>query len=422
MKTLYLDCFAGISGDMFMGALVDLGADFTKLKAELSKLGLDHEFEIRQKTDSKLGIFGTKIDVIDLNSHDHDHHDHDHHDHDHHDHDHHDHDHHDHDHHDHHEHAHHHLRNFGDIKEIIEKSLLSERVKKDSIRIFEYVAVAEAKIHGKTVDEVHFHEVGAIDSIVDIIGAAICMELLDIDTVMASNIEVGEGFVKCAHGKMPVPAPATAEILIGVPTISKVKGNEMTTPTGAAIIKAYVTEFPNNKQIVAQKIGYGMGTRNLDIPNCLRAMIIEPQKSKSQWILETNIDDMSSELLVFAEERLLSGGALDVYKTPIIMKKGRPAIKLTILAKEQDLEKLQKILFTETTSIGLRKYPVDKVKLHRTYQQVETQYGLITIKTALIEGEIVNQKPEFEECKQLALEHKVAISEIYRAVNAVLLK
>ena len=445
VKTLYLDCFAGISGDMFMGAMVDLGADFEVLKSELSKLGLDHEFDLKIKRDSKLGIFGTKIDVIDHNNehlhHDHHDHSHDHHDahahtHDHghthththdHDHDHHHHEEththtHDHTHSNHHDHDHNHLRDFGEIKEIIRKSTLSDRVKKDSLKIFEHIAKAEAKIHGKTVDEVHFHEVGAIDSIVDVIGAAICMELLEIDVMMASSIEVGEGFVKCAHGKMPVPAPATAEILIGVPTLAKVKGYEMTTPTGAAIIKAFVTDFPENKQMKAEKIGYGMGTRNLDIPNCLRAIIVEEQKSQSQWILETNIDDMSSEQLVFAEERLLAGGALDVYKTPIIMKKGRPAIKMTILARVKDIEDLQKIIFTETTSIGLRKYPVDKVKLNRDYQQIETQYGKVTIKTALLDGEIVNQKAEYEECKLLALENHVALSEIYKAVNEALIK
>lgn len=467
VKTLYLDCFAGISGDMFMGAMVDLGADFEMLKLELSKLGLDHEFDLKMKRDSKLGIFGTKIDVIDHNNeheqaHDHaDTHGHDHshdhagahahtHDHDHphdhhdahadvhahgHDHDHghdHSHDHHHHDQADTHthgsdhvhlnDHNHNHLRDFGEIKEIIRKSTLSDRVKKDSLKIFELIAEAEAKIHGKTVDEVHFHEVGAIDSIVDVIGAAICMELLEIDVILASSIEVGEGFVKCAHGKMPVPAPATAEILIGVPTLAKVKGYEMTTPTGAAIIKAFVTEFPEYKQMQAQKIGFGMGTRNLDIPNCLRAIIVETQKNQSQWILETNIDDMSSEQLVYAEERLLAEGALDIYKTPIIMKKGRPAIKMSVLAKSKDIEALQKILFTETTSIGLRRYPVEKVKLNRDYQQIETQYGKVTIKTALLEGEIVNQKAEYEECKLLALENHVALSEIYRAVNEALIK
>ncbi|MBF4693011.1 nickel pincer cofactor biosynthesis protein LarC [Fusibacter sp. Q10-2] len=420
VKTLYLDCFAGISGDMFMGAMVDLGVDFEMLKSELSKLGLDHEFDLKMRRDSKLGIFGTKIDVIDHNNaHDHGHnHSHDHgHDHPH------EHLHeHSHDHSHDHGHDHKHIRDYGEIKAIIKESKLSDRVKQDSLKIFELIAKAEAKIHGKTVDEVHFHEVGAIDSIVDVIGAAICMELLEIDEIMASPIEIGEGFVKCAHGKMPVPAPATSEILIGVPTLAKVKGYEMTTPTGAAIIKAFVTKFPEHKEMKAQKIGFGMGTRNLDIPNCLRAIIVEKQESQLQWILEANIDDMSSEQLVFAEERLLTEGALDIYKTPIIMKKGRPAIKMSILAKTKDIETLQRILFTETTSIGLRKYPVDKVKLDRTYQQIETQYGKVTVKTAFLEGEIVNQKAEYEECKLLALENQVALSEIYKAVNEALLR
>ncbi len=456
MKTLYLDCFAGISGDMFLGAMVDLGVPFETLKAELTKLGLDHEFEIEMRRDEKLGIFGTKVDVIDLNaSHSHDHtHDHTHehenhhHDHDHnhgdshthehenhhHDHDHnhgdshtheHEHHHHDHDHnhgdsHTHgHEHHHDHLRNFADIKGIIEGSTLSKSVKEKSLKIFELIAIAEGHVHGKPSDEVHFHEVGAIDSIVDIVGAAICLEVLEVDEVLASSIEVGEGFVKCAHGLMPVPAPATAEILSGVPILSKVKGYEMTTPTGAAIIKAIVSSFPSDKAMRIEKLGYGLGTRNLNIPNVLRAAFIESKVSdaKAQWILETNIDDMSSELLVYAEERLLAEGALDVYKTQIIMKKGRPAIKLSVLVKSTDMEKIQRVIFEETTSIGLRKYPVDKVKLDRTYEKIETKYGQVTLKTAMLDGEIVNIKPEYEDCKRLAIENKVPIAKVYRAID-----
>ncbi|HAS72844.1 MAG TPA: nickel pincer cofactor biosynthesis protein LarC, partial [Clostridiales bacterium UBA8960] len=334
MKILYYDCFAGLSGDMNLGAMIDLGVDLEQLKAELAKLGLDHEFKLTARKDEKHGIFGTKVDVVDFN-HDHDHH-HDHH----------------HDHEHDHEHAHGHasLRDFSDIRELILKSDLSERVKNDSIKMFEIIAEAEAKIHGKKIEEVHFHEVGAIDSIIDVIGTAICMDILEVDRVMSSTVELGSGFVKCAHGLMPIPAPATAEILKGIPIKSTIEKNEMTTPTGAAILKAYVSEFTDDKRFMIKNIGYGLGSRNLKIPNLVRVMIVEMEDGigasdeNKQWIMETNIDDMSSEHLVYAEERLLAAGALDVYKTPIIMKKGRPAIKLSVLSQSEDLKKLQHII------------------------------------------------------------------------------
>lgn len=406
MRTLYYDCFAGLSGDMNLGAMIDLGVDIEHLKAELSKLGLDHEYKLSIKRDEKHGIFGTKVDVVDLN-HTHSHH-HDHH---------HDHDHHDHDH-SHHHHDHSMLRDYLDICRIIEESALSDVVKRDSIRIFRIIAEAEAKIHNKSVDEVHFHEVGAIDSIVDVVGAAICMEALGVESVMASTVEVGSGFVKCAHGLMPIPAPATAEILRGVPIKNNVEKFEMTTPTGAAILKAYVSRFTDDKHFRIEKIGYGLGTRNLEIPNLVRTMIVDVtidrplEEETTQWIFETNIDDMSSEHLVYAEERLLEEGALDVYKTPIIMKKGRPAIKLSVLSKAGDLKRLQKVLFSETTSIGMRMYKVEKLKIDRTYETVETEFGPISVKRAFFDGECVNAKPEYEHIKRIAQESGLSIKEV----------
>lgn len=259
MKALYFDCFAGISGDMTLGAFVDLGVGFDQLVSELGKLGLDNEYRLEMKKADKHGIFGTKVDVIDLNrKHDHDHH---------------------------HDHGHHHhdhtgLRDFADIRQIIESSGLSDKIKTMSLRIFEKIAVAEAKIHGKTVDSVHFHEVGAIDSIVDIVGAAICFDILGIEHVIVSPVEVGSGFVKCDHGLMPVPAPATAEILTGVPIKSSVKGTEMTTPTGAAILKTFANTFSDDQEFSIEKIGYGLGTKNLEIPNLLRVMVVEVSGKK----------------------------------------------------------------------------------------------------------------------------------------------
>lgn len=409
MRTLYYECFAGLSGDMNLGAMIDLGVEPDYLIKNLALLGLEAHYKIQIRKDQKHGIYGTKVDVIEVEpQHDHDHnHDHDHD--------------HDHEHHKHsHNHSHpvaHHHRTFGDIKAIINNSKLSERVKNDSLLMFKIIAEAEGKIHNKPIDDVHFHEVGAIDSIVDIVGAAICYEALDVSRVMASTVEVGSGFVKCAHGLMPIPAPATAEILMGVPIKSDVKKFEMTTPTGAAILKAHVDTYDDQRHFKVQKLGYGLGTRDLEIPNLVRVMIIEADFAENeQWMLETNIDDMSSEWLIYAEEQLLAAGALDVYKTPIIMKKGRPAIKLSILAKKSDLIALQTVVFKETTSIGMRMYPVEKVKINRAFETMETDLGTVSIKKAYFNGALVNVKPEYEDIKRIALTKGLSIKEVTKAI------
>lgn len=318
MSILYYDCFCGISGDMNLGALIDLGVDPEYLKSELAKLPMADEFELEIFRAQKKGIEGTKVNVLLKGAdkghvhqghghHDHDHHHHhDHHDHKHehhehkghehqghhHEHHHHDHDHdhkhnhkhnhdhkeghhhHHHDHQDHHDHKHHDHRNLAHIEALIDKSALSDTVKALSKKIFMEVAVAEAKVHGKDLQEVHFHEVGAVDSIVDIVGAAICFEALGVDQVMASSVELGGGFVKCDHGMMPVPAPATAEILKGVPVKRGLVDKEMTTPTGAAILKALVSSYSDQLQMNVSKIGYGLGTRDLEFPNVLRVMLL----------------------------------------------------------------------------------------------------------------------------------------------------
>lgn len=254
MRALYYDCFAGISGDMNLGAMIDLGVDFDHLCSQLALLKLENEFKITAHRDSKQGIFGTKVTVTDLNHHDHSH--------------------------DHHHH-HNHLRDYKQIKDLIESSELSQRVKALSLDIFNEIAVAEAHVHNKSIEDVHFHEVGAIDSIVDVVGAAICYEALGLEMVLCSTIEVGSGFVKCDHGWMPIPAPATAEILKGLPIQSRIEKFEMTTPTGAAIIKALSDSFTDDKKFSIEKVGYGLGTRDLEIPNLLRAMIVNlPDKKK----------------------------------------------------------------------------------------------------------------------------------------------
>ena len=346
MKTLFFECFSGISGDLNLGAMIDLGVDFDLLKRELSKLGIDEEFSLDVSVGNKMGIHGTRLDVV-LHEHEHSH----------------DHNSHSHngdvhsDHHSHghthegdhvHSHSHSHVhdgmakphshgRSFSDIKRLIQKSNLKETVKELSLAIFEKIAVAEAKVHHQEVEEVHFHEVGATDSIVDIVGAAICFDALNVEKVICTPIELGSGFVWCQHGKLPVPAPATAEILHGIPTHRGGVSGEATTPTGAAVLAVIVDEFVENPRFVSEKTGYGIGFKDFEIPNVLRVSLGTIEKEfqsdvlmTQERIIETNLDDMNPELIPFIEEELLAIGALDVFRTPIQMKKGRSGVKLSI--------------------------------------------------------------------------------------------
>lgn len=458
MRILYYDCFCGISGDMNLAAMLNLGVPKEYLFKEISKLNLNSEYDIQINSSEKLGITGTRVDVIlkdeannvdnigykdfercstdIIEDHSHSHvHDqeHDHHNHSHgedasHNHEH-NHPHsHEHDCSHNHEQAHvhshsenheHHHRNLKDIENIINSSDLSEKVKNLSLNMFMRVAEAEAKVHGKTLYEVHFHEVGAIDSIVDIVGAAICLEYLKVDKIMASHVQVGGGFVKCAHGLMPVPAPATVEILKGIPINVGVVQFETTTPTGAAILAENVQEFTSKIDFSIKKIGYGIGHRDLDIPNVLRVYLGEDnslEKIEEQYILETNIDDMNPEFYGYIEEKLFDAGALDVFKTPIFMKKGRPGIKLSVLISEKIEKDILDIVFEETTSIGVRKYKVEKIMLDREFSKVETQYGEVTIKKSYYKGNLVKYKPEYEECKKIAKENNITMEKVYREV------
>lgn len=442
MKILYYDCFCGISGDMNLAALLDLGVPKEYLIQELLKLNLGSEYEIKIEKAAKLGITGTRVDVVlekDLdehghsidNAHLHNHlhcHEHNHiHQHDH------NHEHiheneeqfndireHEHSHTEKHSHNHeHHHRNLTDIENIINLSSLNDKVKKLSMDMFMKVAEAEAKVHGKTLYEVHFHEVGAIDSIVDMVGAAICLDYLGVDRVLASPVQVGGGFVKCAHGLMPVPAPATVEILKNIPINAGIVQFETTTPTGAAILAANVQKFTQKIDFSINKIGYGIGHRDLEIPNVLRVYLGEDKRAETieeQYILETNIDDMNPEFYGYIEEKLFEIGALDVYKTPISMKKGRPGIKLSVLINDTIEEDILDVIFNETTSIGVRKYKVEKIMLSREFSKVPTKYGEIAIKKSYYKGKLVKYKPEFEECKNTARKYNVAIEKVYKEV------
>lgn len=413
MRVLYYDCFAGISGDMNLAAMIDCGVPLSYLEEELKKLGIEG-YEITAKKSLKMGISGTQVDVVtpkpekiaDTQSHGHGHgHGHGHsyvladtnqqtaHSH---------------------EHAGEH-RAYRDIKKIINSSSLETEVKKTSIDIFEKVAIAEAKIHNKTVEDVHFHEVGAIDSIVDIVGAAICYHFLKPEKVLCSTIELGGGFVQCAHGKFPVPAPATAEILKGLPIKMGTVQVETTTPTGAAILATLVDEFTDSPSITINKIAYGLGHRNLSIPNVLRVYSGEMLGTSNQekaLVVECNLDDMPAEYYSYLMDKLFNSGAHDVYLTPIIMKKSRPAVTVSVLCSHTGAADIESILFSETTTLGIRSYEVNKKMLERKVVSVHTMFGKIDIKVAGNNNSEFKYKPEYEQCREAAEKFNVPLRRV----------
>jgi len=458
MKTLYLDTFSGISGDMFIGALIDLGVNPHKLGRELEKLKLNG-FHLHVAQAEKSGIAGIKFDVhLESEPHHHDHEpgegcDHEHGEHEHH-HDH-KHGHGDHHHHEHETHAHSHddSRDFSAIKKLITKSKLSPWVKKKSIAVFQRIAEAEGKIHGKPASEVHFHEVGAVDSIVDIVGACIGLEMLGKPRVVAAPPVEGTGWIRCAHGRFPIPAPATLAILgaRGASITQCDEPNELITPTGAALVAEFAESFEPMTGIVAEKIGFGLGTRdNKTRPNVLRAVLgnqskVQGPKSKvaaasaiprstltSQpsthldWeidrvaVLETNLDDVSSEILGAFVESALAAGALDVFHTPIQMKKNRPGVLLTVLCAEADADKFSELLLRETTAFGVRRTIAERRKLKREFVTVKTKFGPVTVKLGKLNGKVVQAAPEFESCKKLAAQKKVPLRLVYEAVTKIL--
>ncbi|WP_243439811.1 nickel pincer cofactor biosynthesis protein LarC [Fundidesulfovibrio soli] len=462
MKILYYDCFAGLSGDMNLAAMIGLGVDPDYLRAELSKLGLDHEFELVVSEGARHGIHGVRVDVALKNQgghgHGHEHlheheqgeesghghgHSHEHEGHAHH----HGHPHehghshthaHDHDHgrsHEHggsepghhHEHGHPHHghapnRNLADIEAIITGSALSEAVKRTSLAIFRKVAEAEAKVHGKPLGEVHFHEVGATDSIVDIVGAAVCLHSLGVDAVWSSPVELGGGFVRCAHGLIPVPAPATAEILQGAPTTRGAARHEATTPTGAAIIAALADQFTATPALVVEKTAYGIGHREAEIPNVLRVQLARAAASEKAGrvqdarLLQCNIDDMTAEALGVAMDLLMEAGAMDVHFTPILMKKNRPATCVSLLCSAGDEERFKELLFRHTTTLGVKSFPLEKTVLDISFERLETPLGPVTIKNALQGGKVLRSKPELEDCRELARRHGLTLAEVYAAI------
>jgi len=385
MKILYFDCFSGVSGNMILGAMVDAGIDIKALKKELKKLDL-HGYSLKVSKVKRKGIKGTKVDVI-VDKKKHLHHTH-----------------------------------YKDIKRLIERSKLPEKIKEDSLSIFKNIAEAEAKIHRTSVDNVHFHEVGAVDSIVDVVGASICISLLNSDTILSSPINTGKGMVKTEHGLLPVPAPATTEMLKGFPSYSSDIEFELATPTGVGIITAMAKASNTIPVMKTNAIGYGAGSKDFsDSPNLLRIMIGEgysPSEQDSITVIESNIDDMNPQFYDHIMNRIFDAGALDVFLTPIIMKKNRPAVKITLLSDNDNVNKLADILLKETTSFGLRMYKTERIKLEKEIKTVKTEYGSTKVKIGKKNGKIINIAPEYEDCKRIANERGISIREVYEKVKS----
>lgn len=393
MKTVYFDCFAGISGNMLLGAFLDAGVPEERLRSELAKLNVTG-YELKIQRVIKQGIAAVHADVELV--HHHHHHDHEHH----------------------HEHHHHH-RYLPDIYAILDQSALAQAVKDNSKKIFLCLAEAEAKVHGTTVDKIHFHEVGAIDSIVDIVGAAFCLHYLGIEKVCASRLQTGSGFVQCSHGQMPVPAPATAELLRNIPYYNGNTEKELVTPTGAAFLAAFGTEFGAMPAgFLSHTIGYGAGGWDLDFPNVLRVHVgeLEQAEEAQMLVIEANIDDLNPQIYEYVMEKLLALGVRDVWMTPIIMKKSRPATMLSVLAEGPLMESIAACLFAETSTIGLRHYPVQRQIADRVTKKITTPWGEASVKVSSYQNKICNIAPEFEDCRKLAEEHNIPLKQIQQQV------
>ncbi len=432
MKTLYLDIFSGISGDMFIGAMIDLGVDAHALEHELEKLGA-RGYHLHTGRGQRGAIAGTKFDVHTAHDHGHGHghshgghshgghtHAHDHH-----------HGHgHDHAHsHDHgHGHEHDEERTFTQIREMIQRSALSAWVKEKSVAVFHRVAVAEGKIHGMPPEKVHFHEVGAIDSIVDIVGACVCLEMLGRPRVLAAHPVEGTGTIRCAHGMFPIPAPATLEILRAraVTLRQCEEPGELITPTGAAILAEFVEGFGALPALAIEKVGYGLGTReNKTRPNVLRAVLGADASgvSANDWesdtvaVIETNLDDINAEILGAFVEKALAAGALDVFHTPVQMKKSRPGVLLTVLCAAGDADKFSELVLRETSAFGVRRTTAERRKLRREIVVVKTGFGDIEVKIGRLNGRVIQVSPEFESCRRVSAAKQASLRDVFDAAR-----
>jgi len=382
-STLYLSCFSGVSGNMFIGALLDAGLPEDDLRTMVSALPVSG-YQLKFETVVKCGIKATHFDVL-LDHQEH--------------------------------HAHRHL---ADIIQIINGAKLSDSVKACSIAVFTKLAEAEAKVHGTTVEKIHFHEVGAVDAIIDIVGTVFGIEVLGIEKVYAGNLRTGYGIIQCAHGSMPIPAPATAELLCGIPYTQGEVEKELLTPTGAALLATLCDGFGDRPAgFITEKTAYGAGGWDLDIPNVVRAEIGHFQTSENSGLLvmETNIDDCNPQIFDYVMERLFKAGALDVWLTPVQMKKNRPAVMLSVLAPAALRAEIEKIIFTETTTIGIRRYAVERTAAERREETVNTPWGSVRVKISSINGAVCSITPEADDCRKLAGANGVPLKEILAAAR-----
>jgi len=382
MKIAYFDCFSGISGDMVIGALLDLGIDRKVIFDELKGLNL-HDYEIRVSREERMSIHGSRWEVV------FEHHDHPH-------------------------------RKYSEIRSMIVESHLEERDKELSLQIFDRLARAEARIHMKDIEEITFHEVGAVDSIVDVVGSAIGINRLQVDRIFSSEVPLGRGFVSFDHGTLPLPAPATLEILRGVPVRDSGIDCELVTPTGAAILRTVAEGYGAIPRMMLERVGYGVGKGVFrDRPNLLRIIVGEAELAMvtKDWVIEANIDDMNPQLCDYLLERLLGEGALDVTFSPIQMKKNRPGILLRAICDSFNLSSLVDCIVRESTTIGLRYYEVNRYCLERRIKRVRSPWGLVRIKVSMdSEGKVINALPEYDDCKVIAKRTSIPLKEIYQKV------
>jgi uncharacterized protein (TIGR00299 family) protein len=417
MKIAYLDCFSGISGDMVIGAFLDIGVDFHALEGELRKLDL-RGFELRQSRVVRTGIAATKFDVVvgagtapkgKSRSH--------------------------------HQadsragsagHKHFHgeatHRSLDEILRMINASTIDPTAKKLAGKIFDRLGNAEAKVHGIPVERVHFHEVGAVDSIIDIVGSAICFGWMGFEKVVASPVNVGAGFVDCEHGRMPVPGPATAELLKGIPVFSAGPEAELTTPTGAAILSTVASEYRRLKDFKITSVGYGAGSREFkELPNTLRILVGEEPAvgeissipgDETVSVIEANIDDMNPQIYGYFLEKALAAGALEVFVTPVQMKKSRPGQWLTVICEPGKVDALTQMIFAETTTIGVRIHACERRILKRSFESIDTTFGKVRVKISRLNGIVLNAAPEFDDCQRLAQDKAVPLKEVLAEANA----
>ncbi len=415
MRIAYFDVFAGIAGDMVLGAFISAGVEPAALEAELAKLG-QNNFELKIGKTSRSGITATKVDVVvdgelekveDLGSdvkssmevihgkvHDHEHH------------------------------HHHRGRSYLEIKHLIEVSRLAEAVKSRSLEIFRRIAEAEAMIHDKTIDTIHFHEVGAIDSIVDIVGTSICLELAGVESVYTSPIRLGSGgYFESQHGVMPVPGPAAVEILKNYPVVFNDVPYELTTPTGAGIVAALSKGILKNREVSIDSVGYGAGSRDLGrLPNLLRLVIGKVSQDYDEdhvVLVETNMDDINPQVIPHVIEKLLSIGATDAFVIPLIMKKGRPGFMLSVLTSESLLDRLTSEIFSQTTTLGVRISTTRRMKIQREVKTVDSSFGKVKVKESYVDGHI-RIAAEFEECKRIAEAKSLPLVEVMQKLNSEL--